>query len=317
MIRFLKILGIILGVVVVLILIGAATIHFRGVPTYEPEKIDLDVAATPERLERGEALVSMVCAECHRSDKGVLEGKKVMDVPDAFGPVYSANITGHPREGIGGWSDGELYVFLKTGVKPNGNYAPPYMPKFPNISDEDLFSIIAFLRSDHPMVAESDKPTRPCEPSFLTKFLTNTVIKPNPLKRDLPRPDVSDQVAYGGYLVNNVLSCYVCHSQALETANELEPTKTPGYLAGGANLLNMKKEVVYGPNITMDPETGIGTWSEEDFIGAVMYGQRPNNLPAIQYPMLKLTALDTVEVKAIWAYLQTVEPVKNEVPKNY
>ena len=40
--------------------------------------------------------------------------------------------------GIGNWSDGDLIYLIRTGLKPDGQYIPPYMPKLVNISDEDL-----------------------------------------------------------------------------------------------------------------------------------------------------------------------------------
>jgi muramoyltetrapeptide carboxypeptidase LdcA involved in peptidoglycan recycling len=52
--------------------------------------------------------------------------------------------------------DGELEYLVRTGVKANGQYVPPWMPKQPRMADEDLHSIVAFLRSDDPMVAATE-----------------------------------------------------------------------------------------------------------------------------------------------------------------
>ncbi|MCI5081767.1 MAG: cytochrome c, partial [Saprospiraceae bacterium] len=303
-------IGIILGAIVLLLGIGAATIQMKGVPSYENEAPDLSVEATPARLEKGKKLVTMMCAECHKSKNGMMEGKKVLDIPESFGPAYSANITNHPTAGVGRYTDGELAYLLKTGIKKDGQHAPVYMPKWPNMSDEDIYSIIAFLRSDDPLVAASDKPSQVSQPSFFLKLLMNLAIKPHPYKTNIPEPDTSNQVAHGQYLATAVYNCYVCHSAALETANELEPTKTPGFMGGGAQLLNYEGETVAGPNITMDTETGIGSWTEDQFVQAIKYGIRPEG-PALKYPMLKLTALTDKEAQAIWAYLQTVPAVNN------
>jgi hypothetical protein len=64
-------------------------------------------------------------------------------------------------------------LFLRTGLRPDGQYVPPYMPKLANISDEDMYSLIAFLRSDNDWVKAEKHKQPECDPSFFTKFLTN------------------------------------------------------------------------------------------------------------------------------------------------
>ena len=67
-------------------------------------------------------------------------------------------------------------------------------------------------------------------------------------------------------------------------------------------------------NITMDEETGIGKWTEEQFIKAVKSGQVPNG-PALRYPMQAYSNLTDQEVRAIYAYLKTVPKQKNKVER--
>jgi mono/diheme cytochrome c family protein len=75
--------------------------------------------------------------------------------------------------------------------------------------------------------------------------------------------------------------------------------------------------VVVGANITPDPETGIGAWSDEAFVRALRDGKRANGqllYPAMSYPYYtKLTKSDAL---AIRAYLNTVKPVHNAVVSN-
>jgi cytochrome c1 len=63
----------------------------------------------------------------------------------------------------------------------------------------------------------------------------------------------------------------------------------------------------------MDDKTGIGSWSEEDFIKAVKTGQVPLGQPSLRYPMIPFTNLTDQEVKAIYAYLKTVPKIENPV----
>ena len=100
--------------------------------------------------------------------------------------------------------------------------------------------------------------------------------------------------------------------------NMEEPEKSGGYLGGGNPMLSPEdgKTVVYSANITMDKETGIGNWTEEQFIHAVRFGQRPDGKP-LRQPMAPFSALTDEEASAIWAYLQTAPPIRNEVSRNW
>ena len=75
--------------------------------------------------------------------------------------------------------------------------------------------------------------------------------------------------------------------------------------------------VVVGANITPDPETGIGAWSDELFVRALREGKGHDGqllYPAMPYPYYtKLTESDAL---AIRAYLNTVKPVRNAVVSN-
>ena len=136
----------------------------------------------------------------------------MFDAPKEFGAIYSQNITQDKTYGIGTWTDGELLYLLRTGIKRDGRYAPPWMAKLPNMADEDINSVIAFLHSDDPMVAASLTPDTPCAPSFLAKFLATVAFKPLPFPgHRIEMPDTNNAVELGKYLVFN-LECYSCHS---------------------------------------------------------------------------------------------------------
>lgn len=66
------------------------------------------------------------------------------------GKIYSQNITQDSTYGIGNWTDAELLYLLRTGIKKDGQYIPPYMAKLTVTSDQDINAIISFLRSDDP-----------------------------------------------------------------------------------------------------------------------------------------------------------------------
>jgi mono/diheme cytochrome c family protein len=293
----------------------ALFVHLSGIPRYTPEPVTLNVEVTPERVERGRKHASMLCAGCHMNPTtGVLTGKRIEDAPPQFGTVYSLNITAHPVQGIGSWTDGEIAYLLRTGVARDGRYTPPWMVKLPLMSDEDLHDIIAFLRSDDPMVRAADVPDQPSRPSFLTKFLTRVAFKPLPYPAGpVMAPPESDPVAFGGYIVKARLGCFGCHSADFATVNDLIPERSAGYLAGGNAMPDMNGRTVHTANLTMDPETGIGKWTEEQFDRALRTGIRPDNRP-LRYPMEPFRELTREEVGAIFAYLKTVPIIRNEVP---
>ena len=313
--RILKFAGWVVAVVLLVVGLAAAYIQVRGVPTYAVAAPALRVDVTPERVERGRRWVTMLCADCHTDPAtGQLTGRVMTDAPKEFGPIVSRNITRHPVKGIGSWTDGELAYFLRTGIRRDGQYIPPPMVKLAHMSDEDLSSVIAFLRSDHPLVAplDIDSPGR-SQPSFLVKFLSYVAFKPLPFPdHAIPTPPLSDKVAYGRYLVQN-MDCYGCHSPDFTTMNLLEPEKTPGYMSGGNTLLDLKGRPVKTANLTADDETGIGTWSEADFVRALTKGFAPGNR-TIRYPM-GIMPLSDQEAGAIYAYLRTVPPIRNAVAR--
>ncbi len=308
-----KTIGFLLLAVVVLAALGAAFISFRGIPKYEPAKLDVTVEVTPQRIERGMKLASMLCNNCHYNDKtGKLTGRAMKEV-EIFGDIRSLNITKHPDKGIGKWTDGELIVFIRTGVRPDGQYVPPYMVKLPNLSDEDLNSIIAFLRSDNVLVQPDETELPPTEPNFFAKFLANIAFKPFPMPtKPIANPDTTNVLEWGKYLTLYQLECYSCHSKDFATNDFFEPEKSVGYFGGGNPMLDLEGKPIITRNITPDKETGIGNWTEEQFMKAVRYGIREGK-PALRYPMIPYSQLTDSEAKAIYAFMKTVPPIVNKV----
>lgn len=315
--KLLNVLGILLGILILLIATGALIVNVRGVPSYEVEAPKVTIEADSAMLANGERLVSMICAECHRGENtNALVGKKVVDIPKEFGEVYSSNITQHPEFGIGKYTAGELTYLLRTGVKRDGQYVPPYMPRFNNMSDYDMNSVIAYLQSDAPHVQPRAVEVPDCKPSFLVKMLSQFAFLPLPYDgQPVKKPALEDQLAYGEYVVHGMVACYECHSADFKTNNQLNPEQSAGYLGGGNRLLDYDGNVIPAPNLTMHP-TGLGNWTEDQFIRAVKYGEHPDG-PPIRYPMLKLSQLADEEVSAVWAYLQTVPKIDKEVPRPF
>lgn len=312
--RIAKVMAWVTGAVL-LVAVGAIVyVSVRGIPRYPAHPPELTVERTPEQVAHGKKLAGLMCAACHEdSTTHRYTGKRLADLPSVFGELFSSNITQHASKGIGSWTDGELAYLLRTGIRRDGQYLPPWMIKVPHLSDDDLAALIAFLRSEAPEVAASDvAPPGTTKPSLLSKFLTNTVVKPLPYPASpIVTPPRSDRVAFGRYLTYN-LDCYSCHSADFKKIDTLAPEKTPGFLAGGNTLIGVEGRKVLSANLTPDEETGIGRWSEAEFVRALRQGFRPDGR-VLRYPMLPKPELDADEAAAIYAYLRTVPRIRNVV----
>jgi hypothetical protein len=157
-----------------------------------------------------------------------------------------------------------------------------------------------------------------------------------------PQPPEPSPVERGRYLVT-IIGCNDCHSPKVmdpilgpmpDSSRLLSgspdgphPTWSPQDM-GVRNIMastNMHLSAWAGPwgvsfaaNLTPDKETGLGEWTEEAFIQAIRTGKhqgQPNGraiLPPMPWPGIR-HATDA-DLKAIWAYLQSLPPVKNQVP---
>lgn len=320
--RFFKILLYTLGFIVLLVGAFVLYIQIKGIPNYPVEMTDaiknLKVTVDSAHIAEGKRISSMLCRECHYStETQKLTGSFRADIPKEFGDTYSLNITQDKTHGIGNWTDGELYYFLRTGIRPQtGAYVPPFMPKFPRMSEDDIHSVIAWLRSPDPELAADSHEFPANKPNFLIKLLCNIAFKPLPLpSRPIMEPDTTDKVALGKYVADGMIGCFACHSADLKTLNDLEPEKTPGFYGGGTVMLDLDgKTGVTTANITMDKETGIGNWTEQQFVEAVRYSKKPTG-GLLHYPMLPHAGLSETEIKAVYAYLQTVPVIQNKVER--
>lgn len=312
--KILKITGIVLGTLVLIMLVAAAYINFAKVPSYEVNAPNLNVNLDSASIAEGRRIATMVCNQCHMNE-GKLEGKLMEGEESPFGIIWAPNITQHKENGIGKYTDGELAYLFRTGIKRDGEYAPPWMPKLPHLSDEDMNDLIAYLRSDMPEVQASDKVQPKSQPSFLVKFLLRVAFKPLPYDGEpIYAPSTTDKIAYGKYLATAKVDCYGCHSLDFKTQNLMEPEKTPGFFGGGNPFGDKDGGVIYSSNLTPDKATGIGNWTEENFVKIMKFGQKPDGT-VIRPPMTPFPLLTDEELSAIWAYLQSVPAIENDIKK--
>ncbi|MFL5041505.1 MAG: c-type cytochrome [Xanthobacteraceae bacterium] len=118
-------------------------------------------------------------------------------------------------------------------------------------------------------------------------------------------------LARGTYLMNSIVACGNCHT----------PQTPQGPVAGkelaGGTPFREGFGVAYAPNITTDPETGIGKWTDQQIITAIREGKRPDGTvigPPMPIPLYR--DMSDEDVQAIVAYIRAVPPVANKVAKS-
>lgn len=318
--KLLRISGWVAGTLTVLLFSGF--VYFQVTfPKAEPAP-ELVVERTSARIQRGEYLAKhvAVCLDCHSqrdwsSYSGPPKPGTLGAGGDRFGKefglpgtIYVKNITPY---GIGDWTDGELFRAITTGVGRDGKALFPLMPyqAYGKMDPEDIKDIIAYLRT-LPAV-KNDVPAR--ELDFPLNFIVETIPQP---AQFVKKPDTLDRLAYGKYLVQQA-GCNDCHTP---TGDDHQPL--PGReLAGGVGI-PLPAGTIRSANLTPH-ETGLGRWTEEQFVArfkahadAEMRSARvdPKGFNTIM-PWVMYGGMKDRDLQAIYAYLRTVKPVRNEVVK--
>lgn len=277
---------------------------------------ELKVEADSARLARGEYLVygPAHCGHCHApveklgaleaGEKVALTGGMGLDIPP--GIFYAPNITTAEKTGIGRFSDGQLYRMLRHNVRPNGHATVDFMP-FINMSEEDIYSIIAYLRSTKPVEFEGPQ----TELSFLGKaVMAMGMIKPvpsdEPIQQDVKK-EIS--VAYGKYLAYAVANCRGCHTNRdLKTGAYIGEEYAGGFVFGPDNLTVGWKFTT--PNLTDDPTGVMYGWTEEQFLTRMRNGRIHETSPM---PWSAVSHMDEGDLRSVYRFLKSLKPVKNEV----
>lgn len=115
----------------------------------------------------------------------------------------------------------------------------------------------------------------------------------------------------GKYLMNSIVACGNCHTP------QTPQGPVPGKELAGGTRFEEGFGVAYAPNITPDPETGLGKWSDGDIIKAIREGKRPDGTTiGPPMPIVLYRGMSDADVQAVVAYMRATPPVVNKVEKS-
>ncbi|HTE23107.1 c-type cytochrome [Flavitalea sp.] len=297
------------GALVLLIIICiSAIVPLRQNIKYEAPFPEIIASKDTAVISRGRDLVlgAAHCGDCHgtRSADSLLETSAELPLSGGFkfslpvGDIFSKNITPDTLTGIGKRSDQEIARVLRYGVHANGTAVFDFMP-FHNMTDDDLVSIISYLRSLKPVRNEVPEHNLNVVGNMVKAFM----VKPVGPEGEVPKSiKIDTSAAYGKYLALSVANCSGCH-----TKRDLTGGYTGELFAGGGPF-EEKAGTFIPPNLTPHFTGRIWQWSQEAFIARFRNGKLLEGSPM---PWSSFKLMSDVELKAIYNYLQTVKPVNS------
>ena len=269
--------------------------------------------STPERLARGKYLANGIgCLYCHsphdwsKADDPIVPGMEgagqQLPYTDLPGKVFAPNLTPDKETGAGNWSDDMLARAIREGIGHDGRALFGIMPyeHYRNMPDEDLASIIVYLRS-LPAVRNAVPKT---EIIFPVKYIIKN--GPQPVTAPVAPPDLSDPVKRGNFLVN-LVGCADCHTPV---DNHHQPI--PGMDFSGGQLLQAPWGKAASANLTPDA-SGIPYYDEAMFIKAMRTGSVGSRELNKLMPWSVLRNMSDQDLAGIFAYLKTLKPIHHRV----
>ncbi|HEX6383708.1 MAG TPA: c-type cytochrome [Anaerolineae bacterium] len=243
-----------------------------------PIKVPPRPAADEASIAQGEALyVERGCGNCHGIDLGATS-----TFQDSRGyPVHARDLTA-PWTFRGGSEPEEIWLRITTGL------APSPMPAHAEIAtDEERWHIVNYVLSQ--------ARTPPWEPGG-----------------ELQGPGFDENLTRRGQYLVHAEMCGLCHTQV---SADMRYSGDEYYLAGGMGIPIYPHGVYVSRNLTPDPETGLGNWSEAEIAAAIRNGRTPlRMLNFWGMPWMFLHSLSQEDALAIASYLKSRSPVQNQIP---
>jgi mono/diheme cytochrome c family protein len=286
-------------------------------PAREAGVSEFRAAPSPERLARGRYIVEGIahCFGCHgqpdfennfgqprpetKGAGNIVKNESFNGVPYPEGLVHP-NITPDKETGAGTWTDAQLERAIRHGIGHDGRELIDFMPYafFRSMTDEDVAAVIVYLRSLPAVRNPLPKRNLP----FPVKVDLHPELEPK-----FPAA-ASEQVKHGWYLVR-LAQCNDCHTPADEKGNAM----TDMMFGGGYRFTGPWGDIV-SPNITTDP-SGISHYDRAMFIKTIRTGHASGGVRDLNplMPFSYFRNMTDEDLEAIFAYIQTVKPVRHHV----
>ena len=243
----------------------------------------ITVERTPERIERGRHIVGNWCVACH-SPTGQLPASGGVDIakeiPFPIGSLTTGNLT--PAGRIKDWTDGEIFRAIREGYDPQGNKLLVMSARYARyLSDDDLKSVIAFLRSQAPVGTDVPRGRLTVVGLAMGGADMFPRIK-EPPPDSVPSVEPGPTVEYGKYMVS-WMNCRECH---------------------GPNFAGTKGGVLPpAPSLRV-----VQGWTAEQFVQTLRTGKTPYGKQlSSNMPWKNIGRFSDDELRAIHAYLKSVE----------
>lgn len=304
-----KVLGAI--VILIIIILTGAALYFKIYLPRIPLK-SLIVELTEERIARGDYLANhlLSCIDCHSiRDFSKYAGPVVPGTEGMGGMIFdqsmglpgkyiSTNIT--PYE-LSSWSDAEIYRAITAGVGKNNNALFSIMPYkvFGTLPDEEIYSVIAYLRTLKPL----KNYIIPSVTDFPVSLFLNTIpAEGHPGQM----PDKKDRLKFGEYLAR--AACKDCHTPRIKGKSDEEKA-----YRGGQEFLIPGGKRVKSVDITSSPK-GIGSWTVDRFVNTFKNYDPETYVPTdvsgdgknTIMPWLTFGGLEKGDLEAIYYYLKSI-----------
>jgi mono/diheme cytochrome c family protein len=285
---------------------AASFVAFAGIALAAPPAL----AQTPDPIvAQGEYLARAAdCGACHREpEAGGPPYAGGYAIASPMGDIVAPNITPSKTAGIGQWSFQDFDRAMRKGERPDGAKLYPAMPytDYQGINDADMHALYAyFMKGVKPVDNVLAKTALPF-PFNVRLIMTpwNWLFRSDkPFK---PQPALSPSAQRGEYLVETMGHCGSCH-----TPRNLLMAEKSGEALSGGDVGGW-----HAPNITSDPVSGVGGWSDAELVAYLRDGHVPGKGvaaggmgEAVEHSLRHLTPAD---LAAIAAYLKAGKPIRD------
>ena len=282
-----KILGWVVGTLVVLVIVLAAAAQFLS-DRKKHREIDIRVApvayvSESAAVARGKYLfLSRGCAECH-GENGA--GKLFIDAPNGF-RVWSPSIAPGAGSVVAGYKEVDWVRSIRHGVRPDKRPLL-IMPSedYNRMTDADLAALVSYVRS---LPGTPGQPARFEMPLLLKALYVAGVIRDAPERIDHtlpPAQPVAEGVTpeHGAYVAQ---MCKGCHGEALKGG------KIPGAPPAWPAAADLTSPATYA---TYD--------STQKFRTMMRSGKRPNGAPIQVMPFAALGQMNDTDLDALYLYI--------------